>query len=187
MRETPPHLLLTNYAMLEYLLVRPDDCVFFEGDHSGRWQFLVLDEAHTYDGAMGIETAMLLRRLKDRVGAPELRCIATSATLGRGRADFPEAVRFAEALFDAPFRWNEADPGEQDVIEAERVRQDALGEAWGTPDAALYDALHAAFEGSTSSFSGDGAEARHSAELAVEDRVGPGACESAPGGRGERA
>ena len=25
MRNTPPHILLTNYSMLEYLLIRPDD------------------------------------------------------------------------------------------------------------------------------------------------------------------
>ena len=32
MRDTPPHLLLTNYAMLEYLLLRPADMDLFEGD-----------------------------------------------------------------------------------------------------------------------------------------------------------
>lgn len=29
MWKTPPHILLTNYAMLEYLLLRPEDTVFF--------------------------------------------------------------------------------------------------------------------------------------------------------------
>ena len=32
MWEEPPHILLTNYAMLEYLLLRPRDCNFFDGD-----------------------------------------------------------------------------------------------------------------------------------------------------------
>jgi ATP-dependent helicase YprA (DUF1998 family) len=33
MRQTPPNILITNYAMLEYLLLRPDDNVFFDGDY----------------------------------------------------------------------------------------------------------------------------------------------------------
>jgi len=67
MRESPPHILITNYAMLEYLLLRPKDSPFFDGEYARKWKFLVLDEAHIYTGAMGIEMAMLIRRLKDRV------------------------------------------------------------------------------------------------------------------------
>lgn len=90
MRENPPHILVTNYAMLEYLLLRPDDTPFFDGPNANHWKFLVLDEAHTYNGAKGIEIGMLLRRLKDRVlkNRPfhgSLQCIATSATLGSGK------------------------------------------------------------------------------------------------------
>lgn len=62
MQAAPPHILLTNYAMLEYLLLRPKDSVFFDGEHARFWKFLVLDEVHTYDGAKGIETAMLIDR-----------------------------------------------------------------------------------------------------------------------------
>ena len=43
MRDTPPHILLTNYSMLEYLLIRPDDSPLFDGDRGTRWQFIVLD------------------------------------------------------------------------------------------------------------------------------------------------
>ena len=67
MRENPPHILLTNYAMLEYLLLRPTDNEFFDGDSANDWRFIVLDEAHSYAGTKGTEIAMLLRRLKDRV------------------------------------------------------------------------------------------------------------------------
>ena len=66
MKKTPPHILLTNYAMLEYLLLRPEDSVFFDGPYAGKWKYIVIDEAHTFSGAKGIETAMLLRELKDR-------------------------------------------------------------------------------------------------------------------------
>ncbi|NMC62679.1 MAG: DEAD/DEAH box helicase, partial [SAR324 cluster bacterium] len=67
MQETPPHILLTNYAMLEYLLLRPDDSPLFDGPTGKFWHFIVLDEAHVYDGANATEIAMLLRRLSDRI------------------------------------------------------------------------------------------------------------------------
>lgn len=105
MRENPPHILLTNYAMLEYLLIRPEDTSFFDGSMAGYWQFIVLDEAHTYKGANGTEIAMLLRRLKERVCGNErnrLTCIATSATLGNKDA-LPDLAAFAANIFDEPF------------------------------------------------------------------------------------
>ena len=116
MRATPPHILLTNYAMLEYLLLRPKDLDLFEGDHAGQWRFVVVDEAHVYDGAKGAELAMLLRRLRDRVSSgQDLQAIATSATVGA--KDSPAAVtRFATDLFDLPFEWNDDTPGRQDLV-----------------------------------------------------------------------
>ena len=50
MRERPPHLLLTNYAMLEYLLLRPLDMDLFATGAESKWRFIVVDEAHVYDG-----------------------------------------------------------------------------------------------------------------------------------------
>jgi hypothetical protein len=129
MRAAPPHLLLTNYAMLEYLLLRPADMELFEGPHGGHWRFVVLDEAHVYDGAKAEEVGMLLRRLKYKVlhtersgpapdGPPSLRVIATSATVG----DSPSAVmEFAAKLFDAPFEWSPGDPSRQDLVGATRI------------------------------------------------------------------
>ena len=144
MRETPPHILLTNYAMLEYLLLRPQDCEFFDGETGQYWRFLVLDEAHVYNGASGIEVAMLLRRLKDRVVASRtdhLRCIATSATLGRGEEDFPAVTAFATELFGERFEWVDGDPQRQDVVAATRLPLAALGAHWGQADPMLYLAL----------------------------------------------
>jgi ATP-dependent helicase YprA (DUF1998 family) len=141
MRAAPPHLLLTNYAMLEYLLLRPADIDLFEGDYAGQWQFLVLDEAHVYDGARAAEVAMLLRRLRDRVArGRELRCIATSATVG----DDPRAVtEFARKLFDVPFEWIDEDPGRQDLVRASRVALPA-GPFWGPLHPAGYLRIAAA-------------------------------------------
>lgn len=61
LRSEPPHILLTNYMMLEYLLVRPTDRDGIFANH--RCHFLVLDEVHTYRGTLGTNIAMLIRRL----------------------------------------------------------------------------------------------------------------------------
>ncbi|MFO3795943.1 MAG: helicase-related protein, partial [Anaerolineales bacterium] len=124
MRRTPPHILLTNYSMLEYLLLRPDDSPLFDNGRARWWTFLVLDEAHQYRGSHGIEMAMLLRRLKQRLregGRSEpFRCIATSATLGGGESDKAAVAQFASSLFGEEFR-------EENVILGETVPVPAPG------------------------------------------------------------
>ena len=142
MQTQPPHILITNYAMLEYLLLRPEDNPFFGGPDSDHWKFLVLDEAHTYTGVKGIETAMLIRRLKDRVVRGEsgaLQCVATSATLGRGLDDAPGIMEFASRLFSEDFEYDPADHSRQDLIVAEREPIDETS-IWGSPDPRLYAA-----------------------------------------------
>ncbi len=62
MRQHPPHILLTNYMMLEYLLVRPADRDGIFANH--RCRFLALDEVHTYRGTLGSNIALLVRRLR---------------------------------------------------------------------------------------------------------------------------
>src|SRR5262249_9496387 len=62
MRANPPHILLTNYMMLEYLLVRPADREDIFANH--RCRYLVLDEVHTYRGTLGSNIALLVRRLR---------------------------------------------------------------------------------------------------------------------------
>ncbi|MFN3366734.1 MAG: DEAD/DEAH box helicase, partial [Exiguobacterium mexicanum] len=42
-RRNPPHILLTNYAMLEYLMMRPEDNALFSGHYRDHWRFVVLD------------------------------------------------------------------------------------------------------------------------------------------------
>lgn len=107
-RATPPHILLTNYSMLEYLLLRPDDSPLFDDGNSKSWTFLVVDEAHQYRGSQGIEMGMLLRRLKQRLKdggrTKPFRCIATSATLVSGEGGKPGVARFATNLFGEPFQ-----------------------------------------------------------------------------------
>ena len=145
MQNRPPHFLLTNYAMLEYLLLRPADSNFFDGETARHWRFLVLDEAHVYNGANATEIAMLLRRLQDRVTGGEsdkLQGMATSATLGGGQADFPQVVTFASRLFNLPFEWKPEDLDRQDVIGAERIPVGELGPTWGAGTPELHQRLH---------------------------------------------
>ena len=102
MIENPPHILVTNYAMLEYLMVRPTENVFFEGERAHFWKFIVFDEAHVYHGSTGIEVSMLFRRLKAKLQAKELTYILTSATLGNDDCN-EQVAKFAHNLCNAPF------------------------------------------------------------------------------------
>lgn len=61
-RDDPPDILLTNYKMLDQLLLRSADQRLWEKSAESL-TYLVLDEFHTYDGAQGTDVAMLLRRL----------------------------------------------------------------------------------------------------------------------------
>ncbi|AGT93585.1 dead/deah box helicase [Rhodococcus erythropolis CCM2595] len=162
MRENPPNILLTNYAMLEYLLLRPTDLDLFDGPHAGTWRFIALDEAHVYDGAQGSEIALLLRRLRQRVSAGnDLQCIATSASLD---GDPVEAMTFARNLFDAPFEFVDGDANRQDLVRATRQAR-AATPTWKMTDEELFE--WAAADGDltkleTKTSSGDAADALHS-------------------------
>jgi hypothetical protein len=113
MRARPPDILLTNYSMLEYLLLRPDDSPLFDDGRGATWRFCVLDEAHQYRGTKGMEMAMLLRRLKQRLHdgglSRDLQCVATSASLGGGEDSRTGLAQFAQELFGTTF-------SEDDVI-----------------------------------------------------------------------
>ena len=95
-----PHILLTNYVMLEYLLVRQFERSLLE-TATRDLQFLVVDELHVYRGRQGADVAMLLRRVREKAGRP-LQVIGTSATLatGESRNERREAIaEVASRLF----------------------------------------------------------------------------------------
>lgn len=102
LRERPPHLLFTNYSMLEYLLIRPNDYSIFEPQRLQNWKYVVLDEAHSYNGSRGIEVSLLLRRLTG-LAPKRPRFILTSATLGEQNKSENDIVRFAQSLTSAEF------------------------------------------------------------------------------------
>ena len=84
LRSNPPDILLTNYMMLELMLIRYEDRNLIESCKG--LEFVVLDELHTYRGRQGSDVAMLMRRLRLRtqdkaINTKDLICIGTSATM----------------------------------------------------------------------------------------------------------
>lgn len=133
----PPDVLVTNYSMLEYMLMRPLERPIF--DRTREWLaknpderfLLVIDEAHLYRGAQGAEVALLIRRLRTRLGIPpdRLQVICTSASF----KDADYAVEFGAQLAG------------KDSADFRKVQGDLLerpGAAKGTAaDAAALDAF----------------------------------------------
>ncbi len=110
MQEEPPDILLTNYKMLDYLLMKPKYRDIWRFNDPGRLRYLVLDELHTYDGAQGADVGCLIRRLKARldIRKGELCCVGTSATIAGGRNEeemgpLSSLADFAGTLFEELF------------------------------------------------------------------------------------
>lgn len=108
-------IIITNYSMLELLLLDPEKKFLFNRE---TWKFIVLDEAHSYDGGLGTDISWLIRRLVERCGSdgvmdskqydkPDIRFIATSATLldepGMDKEERIRRIRedFAAKIFPA--------------------------------------------------------------------------------------
>lgn len=104
LQDDPPDILLTNYKMLDYLLIRPRDARIWNKNSAETLRSLVVDELHTFDGAQGTDLACLIRRLKARLNIPEghLCPVGTSATLG-DEEDFDHLLEYAGKIFDTNF------------------------------------------------------------------------------------
>lgn len=104
MQKICPDILITNYSMLEYMLMRPIEDSFWSKtidwlntDEKNKL-LLVIDEAHMYRGAAGGEVSLLIRRLMDklRIDEAKLKCILTSASVPSDNNN--ELQSFASAL-----------------------------------------------------------------------------------------
>jgi len=100
---SPPDILLTNFKMLDYGLMKSNYNDLWLGNYKDTTllKFLVLDELHTYDGAQGTDVANLIRRLKLKLDVPEnhLCPVGTSATIGSGE-DAPQLLSdYASKIF----------------------------------------------------------------------------------------
>ena len=84
LKANPPDILLTNYMMLELVLMRAGDRDLVRCAEG--LEFLVLDELHTYRGRQGSDVAMLVRRLRSQLKTEALICVGTSATMASGES-----------------------------------------------------------------------------------------------------
>ena len=105
MQDSAPDILITNYSMLNVMLMRDNELKIFEDTR--RWLaedknnvfHLVIDELHTYRGTAGTEVAYLLRILLDRLGltpnSPQVQFLATSASLEKNQ----QSIDFLSEFF----------------------------------------------------------------------------------------
>ena len=104
----PPDLLITNYSMLEYMMMRPIERPIF--DKTKAWLeacpderiLVVLDEAHLYRGAQGAEVGLLLRRLRERLAIPPERFQVICATASFSEEGQQIAGQFGAQLTGVP-------------------------------------------------------------------------------------
>ena len=104
----PPDVLVTNYSMLNAMLMREYEQPMFDAtagwlrSSAGNVLTLVVDELHLYRGTQGSEVAMVIRSLLMRLGlepgSPQLRVIGTSASL----AGQEEGLRYLQEFFGVP-------------------------------------------------------------------------------------
>lgn len=105
---TPPDILVTNYSMLNVILMRQAEAPMFQLTQEWlvadpkRVLTLVVDELHLYRGTQGAEVALTLRNFLDRVGlgpdSSQLRVIGTSASLD------DSSHEYLESFFGVPRR-----------------------------------------------------------------------------------
>jgi len=117
--DTVPDILLTNFKMLDYGLMRQSFSRLWRGNidsDNKALKFIVLDELHTYDGAQGTDVANLIRRLKLKLNMPKgvLCPIGTSATIGNGPDSKKRLCEYASDIFGEKF-------AEENVIEEHRI------------------------------------------------------------------
>ena len=135
--DTVPDILLTNFKMLDYGLMRQEFMPLWKGNIDTEvkaLRFIVLDELHTYDGAQGTDVANLVRRLKLKLNLPKasLCPIGTSATIGNGEDRKARLCEYATNVFGEQFR-------EECVIEEHRIPVEEYIDAvtMGLPDGKL--------------------------------------------------
>ena len=135
--DTVPDILLTNFKMLDYGLMRQEFMPLWKGNIDTEekvLRFIVLDELHTYDGAQGTDVANLIRRLKLKLNLPKtsLCPIGTSATIGNGEDRKARLCEYATNVFGEQFRENCA-------IKEHRIPVEAYIDAvtMGLPDGKL--------------------------------------------------
>jgi superfamily II DNA/RNA helicase/very-short-patch-repair endonuclease len=104
LKDNPPDILLTNYMMLELLMVRKDD-EKLRKSFLDNIEYLVYDELHVYKGRQGADVSLLNRRIKAAARNKNIICIGTSATMATGTIDEQKnkVAEVASRFFDTDF------------------------------------------------------------------------------------
>ena len=106
MKATPPDIMITNYSMLNVMLMRKEEDDLFERtkewlaeDRENNVFTLVVDELHTYRGTSGTEVSYIIKMLLDRLGldadSPQVSFLGSSASL----VDNDESKQFLKDFF----------------------------------------------------------------------------------------
>ena len=100
----PPDILLTNYMMLELLMIRKAD-ESLRKSFLDNLDYLVFDELHVYKGRQGADVSLLNRRIKAAAQNKNIICIGTSATMATGTIEEQKNVvaNVATRFFDSVF------------------------------------------------------------------------------------
>lgn len=111
MQKICPDILITNYSMLEFMMLRnveqkiwQDTKDWLQKDPNNKLLF-ILDEAHKYKGSAGAEVALLVRRVMHKLGIPREKAqfILTTASIPTVEGVSTDVLKFACDLTSQKF------------------------------------------------------------------------------------
>lgn len=148
MQQFCPDILITNYSMLEYMLLRPreqkiwDDTREWLASNNKNKLLFVIDEAHMYRGSSGGEVSLLIRRLFHKLGISRdrLQFILTTASMpNKNQQDVDSVMKFANELTasDKATRFCYL-TGEREVIDGQ-LKYDILAELLLSSDPSQFE------------------------------------------------
>ncbi|MBR0455593.1 MAG: DEAD/DEAH box helicase [Firmicutes bacterium] len=137
MQQFCPDILITNYSMLEYMLLRPreqkiwNDTEQWLRSNPDNKLLFVIDEAHMYRGSSGGEVALLIRRMLYKLGVnrEKVQFILTTASMpNASQEDYEKVIKFARDLTSSEdntqFRYL---TGERENVEGKAIYQIPFG------------------------------------------------------------
>jgi DEAD/DEAH box helicase domain-containing protein len=179
MQDAPPDILVTNYSMLNIMLMRDVETAIFDAtrawldDDPTNVFHLVVDELHAYRGTPGTEVAYILRVLLDRIGLhpdhPQLRILASSASLG---SDEARAQDYLRQFFGRSTPFQLIRGGSVPIQAGSRDRVRGLADSFSRLGQAIEVNDQAAIHAAVDALSAGAGAAAPSAELPIERRLG---------------
>ena len=102
--KNPPDIILTNYSMLDRILLEPKHKYLL---NKMKLKYIVLDELHVYRGAQGIDISYLIKRLQfnllnNNINLNNIIYVGTSATLSN-KDNFEDTIEFVQKIYNKKF------------------------------------------------------------------------------------